>query len=209
MENKVKKCSACGKRAEGLGTYPTELKDAVLCSTCYEGLSFRKGQKFKSIEGVERIKTVVNKEMQEKQFAEKAVEQINAWFEDKKGDVKAQLAMEVFEKQQKACMMTSGFNFEGYRIIAYHGVIFGESVLGTGFLSSLDASVSDMLGAESSSFIQKLQEARELAQKRAILQAMKAGGNAIIGVDIDYTMFNNNMIGVIVNATSVTIEKIR
>lgn len=105
-------------------------------------------------------------------------------------------------------MMTSGFNFEGYRIIAYHGVIFGESVLGTGFLSSLDASVSDMLGAESSSFIQKLQEARELAQKRAILQAMKAGGNAIIGVDIDYTMFNNNMIGVIVNATSVTIEKI-
>ena len=30
-----KMCSVCGKRAEGLGTYPTQFKDLYMCSDCY------------------------------------------------------------------------------------------------------------------------------------------------------------------------------
>ena len=44
----------------------------------------------------------------------------------------------------------------------------------------------------------------ELIKKSAAL-----GGNAVIGIDIDYNMFSNNVIGVIANGTSVVIRKIR
>ena len=33
------------------------------------------------------------------------------------------------------------------------------------------------------------------------------GANAIIGIDIDYITFSNNMIGVVANGTTVIIEK--
>jgi uncharacterized protein YbjQ (UPF0145 family) len=40
-----------------------------------------------------------------------------------------------------------------------------------------------------------------------IEKSVLVGGNAIIGVDFDYIMFSNNMIGVVANGTSVIIEE--
>ena len=105
-------------------------------------------------------------------------------------------------------MMTTCPTFEGYRILSYHGIISGESVLGTGFISSWEASVADMTGTESEAFIAKLQDAKVAAKKRIIERCLFNGGNAIVGVDIEYTMFNSNMIGVILTGTAVKIEKI-
>ena len=39
-------------------------------------------------------------------------------------------------------LITSGYNFEGYRITDYLGFCSGEAALGTGFLSSLGAGFS-------------------------------------------------------------------
>lgn len=105
-------------------------------------------------------------------------------------------------------MITSGYNFEGYRIKKYLGIVCGECVLGTGFSSSLNASFADFLGIESSSYNNKLQSARKLAESRAIMQSISKGGNALIGVDIDYVNFSADVIGVIYNGTSVVVEKI-
>lgn len=201
----MKKCDVCGKRAEGLGTYATQLYDVVLCSNCYEGLTkFRIHKRFSSIEVMEKNRQITMQEITDKKFPEEVKKQFERWYEERKQEL---YTMERQATLSQDCLMTSGYNFEGYEIVAYHGVVCGESVLGTGFLSSWDASVSDMLGAESSSFIHKLQDARSIATTRGIEQATKAGGNAIIGVDIDYTMFTNNLIGVIFNGTSVTIRK--
>lgn len=38
-------------------------------------------------------------------------------------------------------------------------------------------------------------------------EAFNLGANAIIGIDYDYNMFNNNIIGVIVTGTAVVIEE--
>lgn len=46
------------------------------------------------------------------------------------------------------------------------------------------------------------------AQSRAIIQSIRNGGNALIGVDIDYVNFSNDVIGVVVNGTAVVVEKI-
>ena len=44
---------------------------------------------------------------------------------------------------------------------------------------------------------------------KLIKKSAALGGNAVIGIDIDYNMFSNNVIGVIANGTSVVIRKIR
>lgn len=105
-------------------------------------------------------------------------------------------------------MLTTGYNFERYRIVDYKGVISGETVLGTGFLSEFSSSLSDFFGTEASRFSNKLEKAKDAAKDRLIERSVSLGGNAIIGVDFDYIMFENNMVGVIANGTSVIIEEV-
>lgn len=115
---------------------------------------------------------------------------------------------ESIKYKMKSHMLTTGYNFERYKIVDYKGVISGQVVLGTGFLSEFSSSVSDLFGKESNFFSAKLEKAKDAAKEHLIEKSVLAGGNAIIGVDFDYIMFNNNMIGVIANGTSVIIEEI-
>lgn len=104
-------------------------------------------------------------------------------------------------------METTGFNFEGYSITEYKNVIFSESVLGTGAFSEFSAGVSDFLGTKSNTFIKKLSQAREYAMLELKKDAYRAGGNAIIGISLEYTTFSNNLIGIAARGTAVVIQK--
>lgn len=115
---------------------------------------------------------------------------------------------ESIKYKMKSHMLTMGYNFERYKIVAYKGVISGQVVLGTGFLSEFSASVSDFFGTEANHFSDKLEKAKDAAKERLIEKSVLMGGNAVIGVDFDYIMFSNNMIGVVANGTSVIIEEI-
>lgn len=107
-----------------------------------------------------------------------------------------------------ALMTTVGYSFEGYRIVEYLDIVTGETVLGTGFLAELSASLADTFGETSGTMSSKLARAKELAFKAAKVNCIEKGGNAIIGIDFDYITFANNMIGVIANGTAVRIEKL-
>lgn len=115
---------------------------------------------------------------------------------------------DTLKKLAESQLLTTGYDFSGYKIIKYIGVISGEVVLGTGFLSEFSASFSDLFGAESSAFADKLETAKDAAIKKLTLKSAEKGGNAIIGIDFDYLTFASNMVGVVVNGTSVMIEKI-
>lgn len=105
-------------------------------------------------------------------------------------------------------LITSGFNFEGYTITEYLGVLSGECALGTGFFSSIEASVSDFYGSKSRSYSKKLKSAKETALQQLYVQVKEVGGNAIIGLDIDYTSFTADIMGVIAHGTAVKVSKI-
>lgn len=60
-------------------------------------------------------------------------------------------------------LLTSGYNFEGYRIKKYLGFCSGECALGTGFLSSLGAGIADILGSNSTAYKEKLAKAKSMA----------------------------------------------
>ena len=103
--------------------------------------------------------------------------------------------------------MTTGFEFDGYRIVDYKRVLSAEAVLGTGFVSEISAGIADIFGVASAAFEEKLEEARLSAEVKLVEKAGRVGANAIIGISINYTMFTGNIIGVVVNGTAVVREK--
>lgn len=53
-----------------------------------------------------------------------------------------------------------------------------------------------------------MSNAKQAAFDNLIKNALVLGGNALIGVDFDYITFNNNILGVSANGTSVCIKKV-
>lgn len=205
-ENGMAECVNCGKTLNFFNEISplwseTEEK---LCSKCWDK-SLCVTQK-PSIKNYEECYT----ELLNEGFTEKGLKYLHDYCEYKENfrSIKEQRKREQEEEKEriKNHMLTTGYNFEGYAIKKYIKVLSGNVCLGTGFLSELSASFSDFFGEESNRFSDKLETAKNAATKKLIEQSVALGGNAIIGVDFDYIIFGNNMIGVVVNGTSVYIE---
>ncbi len=67
------------------------------------------------------------------------------------------------ESRRNFFKITTSHHFEGYRITQYMNVISGESVLGTGFLSEINAQTSDFWGTSSKLFEEKISKAKAFA----------------------------------------------
>lgn len=104
-------------------------------------------------------------------------------------------------------MLTTGYDFEGYTISEYHGLVSGECVLGSGLISYLEASITNTLGMETSGYSEKMRTAKQLALDEMIKQSVSLGGNSIIGISYSISNLLSNMIGISVDGTSVTTEK--
>lgn len=111
-------------------------------------------------------------------------------------------------KERYEKFITTAYSFEGYKITEYLGLVSGEAVLGTGFISELGAGISDFFGSSSELFANKMTSVKKAATARLLNESIKKGGNAIIAVDFDYVTFSNNIIAVSANGTAVKIEKI-
>ena len=70
-------------------------------------------------------------------------------------------------------LITSDYTFEGYRILQYLGFVSGQVALGTGPLSEIAASFTNLFGIESGMFSDKLEQVQASAfqeiEKRAKL----------------------------------------
>lgn len=111
----------------------------------------------------------------------------------------------VIEMSHGVLLTTTG-SLDGYRVIRYIDIESVEFVIGTGLWSEFTGEWSDFFGARSTVFEQKLQRAKAGALNALRVLAAKRGGNAVIGVDLDYTEFSGNRIGLIANGTIVLVE---
>lgn len=102
--------------------------------------------------------------------------------------------------------LTTGYQFDGYSVTKYLGVVSGNAVLGTGMFTEIAGSFSDLFGSSSSPFESKMEKAKEMAIEKLILKSAECGGNALIGIDFDFLTLGDNMIAVSANGTSVVIE---
>lgn len=104
-------------------------------------------------------------------------------------------------------LITTGYNFEGHVITQYIDVISASVVLGTGIFSSFGAAVADLSGSRGGMYEDKLEKGRKQALWELKKQAKCLGGNAILGIDVDYTTFDGDVMGIVATGTVVRIEK--
>jgi len=103
-------------------------------------------------------------------------------------------------------LVTTTPTVEGHTIKAYHGVACGEAILGANVVRDLFASITDIVGGRSGAYEEELGRARRIALEETMEAARSAGGNALVGVDIDYEVIRQGMLMVSVSGTAVTID---
>jgi uncharacterized protein YbjQ (UPF0145 family) len=101
-------------------------------------------------------------------------------------------------------------SLEGRRITRYVGLVSGEAILGANIFRDLFAGIRDIVGGRSAAYEQELRKAKTLALDEMQDEAQRLGGNAIVGVDLDYETITmgagGGMLMVSASGTAVVIE---
>lgn len=105
-------------------------------------------------------------------------------------------------------IITTTNAIEGRRVVEYHGVVTGQTIMGANIFRDIFASIRDIVGGRSGSYERVLRDARDEALRELEEEARARGANAIIGVDIDYGALGSgeSMLMVSVSGTAVTIS---
>ena len=212
------KCSICSKKQNPL-IQDFELNDEHrnirICVKCKESLRnlyhLAKSGDSKYLEAKNEFLSNPIQDLETKKALDSEITEMDALYQEStlvaEEEVQAKRQQEEFEERIRNFLATNSFNFEGYSIDKYLGIVCGDSVLGTGFLSELSVSAAVWLGNESNRFSEKIEEAREKAMYRMLVKADKLGANAMIGVSFSYSNFSGNVIGVVATGTAVVVSK--
>ena len=104
-------------------------------------------------------------------------------------------------------IVTTTAVIEGKPVRSYLGIVTGEVIVGANLFRDLFASVRDIVGGRSGSYEDVLARARKQALEEMQGEAQKLGGNAVVGVDIDYEVLgaNGSMLMVSCSGTAVVV----
>ena len=102
---------------------------------------------------------------------------------------------------------TTTHSIEGRPVQRYLGIVTGEVIAGANVVRDIFASFSDFFGGRSGQYEEVLNRAREQALAEMESKAAAMGGNAVIGVDIDYEVLGKagSMLMVSVSGTAVVV----
>ncbi|WP_421857234.1 heavy metal-binding domain-containing protein [Oricola sp.] len=106
-------------------------------------------------------------------------------------------------------IVTTTNAIEGREIAEYKGVVTGEAILGANIFRDFFAGIRDIVGGRSGAYEKSLREAREIAIREMEEEAHRIGGNAVIGVDLDYeniTAGSGSMLMVSASGTAVVLR---
>ncbi|MGE0864568.1 MAG: heavy metal-binding domain-containing protein [Vicinamibacterales bacterium] len=107
-----------------------------------------------------------------------------------------------------AVVVTTTPNIEGKKITSYRGIVTGEAIMGANVFKDLFAGIRDIVGGRSATYERELRRAREMAMEELKIAAAEIGGNAVVGIDIDYETVggNGSMLMVTVSGTAVVLQ---
>ena len=103
-------------------------------------------------------------------------------------------------------IITTTNSIEGKSITDYRGVVVGEAIMGANVVRDFFAGITDIIGGRAGAYESKLQDARDTAMRELEERARAAGGNAVVGVDLDYEVVGDSMLMVSVSGTAVVID---
>ena len=98
-------------------------------------------------------------------------------------------------------LLSSTSTLENKKIIEYHGLVNGESLIGSNIYKDLFSGVRDVVEGRTTAYAEELDSARNEAIKTMESKAKELGANGIIGLKISY----NNLGGTMGNTILVTV----
>ena len=102
-------------------------------------------------------------------------------------------------------ILTTTQAIEGKPVRDYRGIVTGEAIVGANIFRDFFAGIRDIVGGRSASYEKELAKARRIALGEMAEAAEQLGGNAVIGVDLDYETVGNSMLMVSVSGTAVRV----
>ena len=107
-------------------------------------------------------------------------------------------------------MIVTTPTLEGSKVRQYLGIVTGEAILGANIFRDFFAGIRDIVGGRSAAYEKELRSARDIALAEMQENAAALGGNAVVGVDIDYENISmgqgGGMLMVSASGTAVLIE---
>lgn len=93
-------------------------------------------------------------------------------------------------------------------IVQTLGVVTGEAIIGAHIFRDFFASITNIIGGRAGGYEQALRQARDIAIQEMCDEAGALGGNAVVGVDLDYETMgaDNGMMMVSATGTAVVVR---
>lgn len=110
------------------------------------------------------------------------------------------------KQKHDSIIMTTTNNIDGFVVAKYICIESVEIVLGTSLFSEISGTLSDIFGTRSSVFESKMQKAKQAAFDTLRDRAVACNADAVIGIDVDYTTYTRDLIGLVVNGTCVKLD---
>ncbi|HEY6965593.1 MAG TPA: heavy metal-binding domain-containing protein, partial [Erythrobacter sp.] len=95
-------------------------------------------------------------------------------------------------KDARGVIVTTTPTLEGRPIQEYCGIVTGEVIVGANLFRDLFAGIRDIVGGRSGSYERILADARNQAIQELQAEAAALGGNAVVGIDLDYEVIGPN-----------------
>ena len=102
-------------------------------------------------------------------------------------------------------IVTTTPSIEGKAIRDYRGIVIGEVIVGANLFRDLFASITDIVGGRSGKYENVLKRARDEALMEMQAEATKLGGNAVVGVDLDYEVVGDKGSMLMVSASGTAV----
>jgi uncharacterized protein YbjQ (UPF0145 family) len=103
-------------------------------------------------------------------------------------------------------MVTTGFDFEGKKIVRYLGVVRGLTVRSRSVIGNIGAGFQSLVGGKITIYVELCEKAREEAFNLMLQHAAEMGANAIVGVRYDANEVADGITEVLAYGTAVVIQ---
>ncbi len=107
-----------------------------------------------------------------------------------------------------AGMITTSFDFAGYRVVRYLGVVRGVTVRSRSMVGNFVGNIQTMFGGNITVYTELCEHARAEAFSFMAQHADQLGANAVIGMRYDANEVMDGVTEVLAYGTAVVVEKI-
>jgi uncharacterized protein YbjQ (UPF0145 family) len=109
-------------------------------------------------------------------------------------------------KDSRDVIVSTTPTLEGRPIQEYMGIVTGEVIVGANLFRDLFANIRDIVGGRSGSYERILADARKQAIEELQAEAAAMGGNAVVGIDLDYEVIGPNGSMLMVSASGTAVK---